>query len=166
MKRERLGLRAPRGRLSAGAAGMASLASRALFALFALFPLFPLFPLFIETPGTRRSIGRNFVHDVRRLQLTGCGSRRNYFGGWVVARLRASVPPSHAMGMYATTRSSVMNQAGAGIMKHMAMPASKKMPPITYAGAMRRFADSATAIAAPARVPSACARNGGAKCLG
>ena len=160
VNRERLGLRAPRGRLSAGATGLASLASRALFALFLLFSLF------IETPGTRRSIGRNFVHDLRRLQLTGCGSRRNYFGGWVVARLRASVPPSHAMGMYATTRSSVMNQAGAGIMKHMAMPASKKMPPITYAGPMRRFADSATATVAPARVPSACARNGGAKCLG
>ena len=73
MKRERLGLRAPRGRLSAGATGLASLTSRALFSLF---------PLFIETPGTRRSIGRNFVHDVRRLQWTGCGSRRNYFGGW------------------------------------------------------------------------------------
>jgi hypothetical protein len=68
VKRARLGLRAPRGRLSVGAACLASLASRALFELF---------PLFIETPGTRRSIGRNFVHDVRRLQLTGCGSRRN-----------------------------------------------------------------------------------------
>ena len=84
----------------------------------------------------------------------------------MVARLRASVPPSHAMGMYATIRSSVMNQAVAGIMKHMAMPKTRNTLPTTNAGVMRRRAESATAIAAPTSVPSACAKKGDAKCCG
>ena len=95
-------------------------------------------------------------------------SRSNLTGQHRYARrsLLASTPPNHPIGRYATTKSSAINQVGAGIMVAAMMPAIKNNAPIPSASFICRLAASSATTMAPANVPSACARKGNKKCLG
>ena len=67
----------------------------------------------------------------------------------------ASLPPSHAIGMYATNRSKIVNHIGDGTIKTIVMPPIRKNIPIIMANRNLLFAAINPAIRAPTKVPNA-----------